>query len=181
MADPDIILYLYLNNSLGRRGAQQAISLPENKSRYIPPQRCDTLEPRNISSYQDRELIEQLEKQRGLESSDCLVLRFSDSAKICHSIVAGYALNIDLPLQKQAGISCFYLIFTFDGKNRLIARDLGSLYRIKVIYNKEEGERWSNFDYLLQGPRILGNKPPVLNIISCIQFKVVMPPRDIIS
>ncbi|KAF1952735.1 hypothetical protein CC80DRAFT_421670, partial [Byssothecium circinans] len=119
----------------------------------------------DIPSRQDRELTEQLEEQRGLKGSTYLILRFSYGAKTYYSIVARCALNINLPLLKLLGISCFYLTFTFNYKDQLIARDLGSLYGTRVMYNKEEGEQRSNFNYLLQGPRILGNKLLVLNII----------------
>ncbi|KAF2452263.1 kinase-like domain-containing protein [Lineolata rhizophorae] len=181
MTDPDIILYLYPNDGPGKKGAKEAISMPENQSRYMPPRRRDALEQHDIPSRQDRESTEQPEEQRGLENSACLVLRFSHGAKTRLGVVAGCAANVDLPLRKQAGISRFHLTFTFDDKDRPIVRDLGSLCGTRVIYNGEEGERRSNFDYLLQGPRILGNKPPVLNVTNKVQFKVVVPPRDITS
>jgi hypothetical protein len=135
----------------------------------------------DIPSRQDRESTEWPEEQRGLESSACLVLRFSHGAKTRHGVVAGCAPNVDLPLQKRPGVSRFHLAFTFDDKDRPIARDLGSLCGTRVIYDGEERERRSNFDYLLQGPGILGNKPPVLNVTGDVQFKVVVPPRDITS
>ncbi|KAF2843845.1 kinase-like protein, partial [Plenodomus tracheiphilus IPT5] len=180
MTDPDIILYLYPNDGPGKGGAERAISMPENGSRYMPP-RCDALELSDMPSRQDRESTEQPEEQKGLESSACLVLRFSHGAKTRFGVVVGCAPNVDLPLAKQPGISRFHLAFTFDDKNRPIAKDLGSLCGTGVIYDGEEGERRSNFDYLLAGPRILSNKPPVLNITGSVQFKVVVPPRDITS
>lgn len=181
MTDPDIILYLYPNDGPGNGGAVDAIYTFRGGSRYMPPRRRDALEQYDIYSRQDRESTEQPEEQRGLESSACIVLRFSDGAKTRLGVVAGCAPNVDLPFEKQPGISRFHLAFTFDDKDRPIARDLGSLCGTRVIYDGEEGKRRSNFDYLLQGPRILGNKPPVLNVTGKVQFKVVVPPRDITS
>ncbi|KAF1994018.1 kinase-like protein [Amniculicola lignicola CBS 123094] len=181
MTDPDIILYLYPNDGPGKVGAREAIALSQGGPRYMPPRRRDALGQHDSPSRQDRESTEQPEEQRDLESSACLVLRFSHGAKTRHGVVAGRAPNVDLPLRKLPGISRFHLAFTFDDKDRLIVRDLGSLCGTRVIYDGEEGVRRSNFDYLLQGPRILGNNPPVLNVTGDVQFKVVVPPRDITS
>jgi hypothetical protein len=67
--------------------------------------------------------------------------------------VAGCAPNVDLPLETQPGISRFHFAFTFDDKDRLIIRDLDALCGTRVIYNGEEGDRRSNFDYLLRDPK----------------------------
>jgi len=181
MTDPDVILYLYPNNGPGQVGAQEVLSQLENKLRYMPPRCRDALEPRDLHSHEERESTEQPEEQRGLESSACLVLRFSHGAKTRLGVVAGRAPNVDLPLPKEPGVSRFHLAFTFDDKHRPIVRDLGSSCGTKVTYDGEERESRSNFDSLLQGPSILGDKPPVLHITNDIQFKVVVPPRDITS
>ena len=181
MTDSDIILYLYPSDGPGYRNAENVISMPQNEPRYMPPNRRVTPEPGDSLSRQDRESTEQPEEQRGLESTACLALRFSHGAKTRLGVVVGCGRNVDLPLRKLPGISRFHLAFTFDDKNRPIVRDLGSLCGTKVIYDVEEGERRSNFDFLLQGPGILNNKPPVVNVTSHTQFKIVVPPHDIMA
>ena len=59
-----------------------------------------------------------------------------------------------------------------------IARDLGSTGGTKVTYNREKGDRLSNFDWPLLGPSIARGKSPILNITDRLQFKVIVPPRD---
>ena len=66
--------------------------------------------------------------------------------------MGGHAANADLAFQNIPGISHFHLAFIIDGQHRPIVRDLGSTGGTKVTYNGEEGERLSNFDWLLEGP-----------------------------
>ena len=183
MTDPDIILYLYPNDGLGNEGASFAISMPQNERRFVPPRprRSNALEPGGAPSRQDRESTEQPEEHGGLEDSPCIVLRFSYGARCRLGIVTGCAANVDLALQKVPGISRFHLAFTFDDQNRPIARDLGSLCGTRVVYDGDEGERRSKFDWLLEGPGILRDKLPVLNVTRGVQFRVLVPPRDITS
>ena len=145
------------------------------------PPRHDALKPSEILDLRDRESTEQPEEQNGLENDACLVLRFSDGARTRLGVVAGCGENVELRLAKQPGVSRFHLAFTFDEKNRPIVRDLGSLCGTKVIYDEEDGERRSDFNYLLAGPGILSTKPPVLNVTDSVQFKILVPPRDITS
>lgn len=179
--DPDIILYLYPSKGEGYDGASFAISMPQNDSRFLAARRSDALKPRDIPRRQERGGTELPEERGPLEKTDCLVVRFSHGARTRVGVVCGCAPNVDLAFQNLPGISKFHLAFTFDDQNRPIARDLGSTGGTKVIYNGEEGERLSRFDWPLQGPSIARGKPPVLNITDLVQFKVIIPPRDITS
>lgn len=155
--------------------------MPQNKSRFLAARRSDALKPQDIPCRQERCGTE-LAVERGLlESTDCLMVRFSHGARSHVGVVGGHALNADLALQNIPGISKFHLAFTFDDQYRLIVRDLGSTGGTKVTYNREEGQRRSKFDWLLSGPGIARGKPPVLNITDLVQFKVIVPPRDIAS
>ncbi|MCJ1424194.1 hypothetical protein MMC29_002081 [Sticta canariensis] len=182
MDDPDdVILYLLPHKSEGFDGAAFATAMPENKSRFLAGRGSDALKPPKIPHRQERGGTE-LPVERGLlENTDCLVVRFSQGARTRVGVVAGLAAHADLTIQKIPGISTFHLAFTFDDQYRPIVRDLGSTGGTKVTYNEEEAERLSNFDWLLQGPSIARGKPPVLNITDLVQFKVIVPPRDITS
>lgn len=107
------------------------------------------------------------------------MVRFSHGARTSVGVVGGCAESADLTFQNIPGVSKFHLAFTFDDKTNIpIARDLGSKGGTKVIYNGEQGERLSNFDWPLIGPSIAKGKYPILNITDLIQFKVIVPHRD---
>ena len=180
MEEPeDVILYLFPHRGEGFEGAVRATAMPENKSRFLAARRSDALKPHEIPRRQERGGTE-LPVERGLvENTDCLVVRFSHSARTRVGVVCGHALNANLVFQNIPGISKFHFAFTFDDQYRPIVRDLGSTGGTKVTYNGENGQRRSKFDWLLQGPSIARGKPPVLNITDLIQFKVIVPPRDI--
>ncbi|KAI9676091.1 MAG: hypothetical protein M1817_000834 [Caeruleum heppii] len=179
MTDPDIILYLYPNDGPGYGDASLAIVMPENESRRAPPRRRDSSGTHRILSRQDRESTELPEEYRSIEDRPCIVFRFSDGARTRYGVVAGTGANVDFRLPKQPGISRSHLAFTFDDQNRPIARDLGSTCGTRMSYDGVETERRSNFDWLLQGPNMLNQRPLVLIITSKVQFKVVVPSRDI--
>ncbi|KAF2680631.1 putative serine/threonine protein kinase, partial [Lentithecium fluviatile CBS 122367] len=175
MKDPDIILYLYPNDGPGREAAEDAIAMPQNSSKYMPPRQP------NAASRSYRESTEPPEEYRSLERSPCLVLRFSDGAKTGHGIMAGWGDNVDVSLPKRRGISRCHFAFTFDDKNRLIARDLGSKHGIRVVYDEEKGDFQSKIDYLLQAPSILRTEHLVLYVGPGFQIKVVVPSHDVTS
>ncbi|KAL8725456.1 MAG: hypothetical protein Q9166_007350 [cf. Caloplaca sp. 2 TL-2023] len=182
MDDPDdVILYLFPHSGEGFHHAARATARSENKSRFLAARRSDAPKPRDIPHRQERAGTELPEERGLLEKTDCLVVTFSHGARTRVGVVCGCAPNVDLVFQDLPGISKFHLAFTFNDQNRPIARDLGSTGGTKVTYNGEEGERMSKFDWPLQGPSIARGKPPVLNITDLVQFKVIVPPRDITS
>lgn len=113
-------------------------------------------------------------------ASDCLAIRFTD-ARTCYGVVCGTALNADLTLTQINSISVHHIAFTFDDRNRPIARDLGSTGGTVITYDGEARDRRSGFDWPLLGPSITKGKPPVLNIGDTIKFRVFIPPRDLAS
>ncbi|KAI6443584.1 hypothetical protein MCOR15_011186 [Pyricularia oryzae] len=181
MTDPDIILYLYPIDGLGNKGASYAISLPENKSRFVPAAASSS---NNVHrSRQDRDATEEPEERGRFNGDPCIVLRFSQGARSRLGVVTGRAPDVDFVLPKLPGVSRFHLSFTFDDQNRPIVRDLGSLWGTKVTYDGEKGECRSKFDWLLQAPGSVRNegKLPVLEVTPHIQFRVFVPRRDFTS
>ncbi|KAI8955287.1 kinase-like domain-containing protein [Xylaria longipes] len=177
----DVILYLLPHKGEGFRDALAATRAAENKSRFLAARGSDVVKPRETPHRQERAGTE-LSYERGtFEHTDHLVVRFSDGARTRVGVVAGRSPEADITIKEGTDISTFHLAFTFDEQNRPIVRDLGSTGGTKLTYNGEEGERRSNFDWLLQGPSIVKDTPPVLNIADHVQFKVIMPPRDITS
>lgn len=175
----DVILYLLPHKGEGFDGAAFATSMPENKLRFVAarhnlPKHCSIRQ-------QEREGTELPVEYGLLENTNCLVVRFSHGARTRVGVVAGCAANTDLTFQNIPGISKFHLAFTFDDMNIPIARDLGSTGGTMVTYNGEQRERLSNYDWPLIGPSITNGKSPILNITDLVQFKVIVPDRDITS
>ena len=182
MDDPDdVVLYLLPHRGKGFDGAAFATAMPKNQSRFLPAPRSDAVGPRDIPRRQERGGTEPPVERGLLENTDCLVVRFSHGPKTRVGVVGGHAPNTDFAFQNIPGISNFHFALTFDDQYRPIVRDLGSTGGMKVIYDGEEAQRRSKFDWLLQGPGIARGKPPVLNITDLVQFKIIVPPRDITS
>ncbi|EHA56201.1 hypothetical protein MGG_16022 [Pyricularia oryzae 70-15] len=78
MTDPDIILYLYPIDGLGNKGASYAISLPENKSRFVPAAASSSCNNVRRSRH-DRDATEEPEERGRFNGDPCIVLRLSQS------------------------------------------------------------------------------------------------------
>src|SRR5580698_3943393 len=118
----DVILFLLPHKGEGFKGAALATSMPENKSRVVEA-RYNIAKLCSIVPQHKREGTELPEEYGLLENTDCLVLRFSYSARTSVSIVGGCARHVDLVFQNIPSVSKIHLAFTFDNKtNILIAR-----------------------------------------------------------
>jgi len=181
MSDPDIIAYLCPTDGQGREGAVFAISMPQNKSRFIPPRRGNVWEPYDASSRQVRELTEQPEELHVLEDNPRLAVRFSDIPKTSIGLVAGRCRDADLVLPSMKGVSWYHFALVFDHQNFLVVRDLGATVGTRVIYNDEEGERGHNIDWSAHGPGLLKGKTPIIKVVGDLQFKLVVVNHDTTS
>ena len=182
MADPDVYAYLYANECRGQADALFAVFMPQKSSRCIPPQRHEfVLQTSDTRSHDAREATEQPEEHDGLEDSPCIGLKFSDGAKTSYGVVIGWAPDADIILPKRPGISRYHAALTFNKKNRLVVRDLGSLCGTRVTYDREVAERGYKVDWIVGGHDFLKDKTPILEFVGDLQFRLVGPPQNIDS
>lgn len=179
MTDMDFYVYLYAHHGLGYAGASFAISTPANASRAMLPQSRETVvKTKNAPSDDARDTTEQPEVRDELLDSPRLGLKFSDGAKTEHGLVMGWAPDCDIVLPKKKGISRYHSSLTFDKKNRLIVRDLGSLWGTSIIYDGEVAERGFGIDWIIGGVEFVRDKKLVLDIVEECQFRIVVPSQD---
>ncbi|KAI1112120.1 kinase-like domain-containing protein [Nemania sp. NC0429] len=182
--DPDNII-LYLLPPIGRglhdiANAQRTINRDKNKSFQVKKSPIKSKEDEEIDG--DDQIVgdDKVDKVKR-KAPFCLAVRFSD-ARTSHGVVCGTGLNADLTIPDSfMSISSHHIAFTFDERNRPIARDLGSISGTEVTYDGEARDRRSDFDWPLLGPSITKGKLPVLNIGDAIKFQVFIPPRNLES
>ncbi len=180
MYDPNVIAYLFPPEGQGRDGALEAIKMPANRFRFLPPrQRNDFIDPApDTQSRFVREATEQPEEIDDLEGLPCLVLRFSDRPKSRLGLVAGRHPPADLMMPKIKGVSGFHFALTFDEQKELVVKDLDSLVGTRVIYDGEEGQRGHGVAWSARGPGLVKGKVPVLKVVGGLQFRLVVPDHD---
>ncbi|KAL8895382.1 MAG: hypothetical protein Q9207_008197 [Kuettlingeria erythrocarpa] len=181
MYDPDIIAIIYPAEGQGECQAEKAIKEASNRSRFVPPRRRDDrLEPHGSDSRFIREATEQPEEKQ-LEDRPRLVLRFSNPPKTRQGLVAGRNPEADLFLGDIKGVSWNHFALTFDDQNCLIVRDLHSTVGTRVIYDGEDWQQGRGVDWSARGPSFLKGKTPVIKVLECLQFGLIVPDHDTTS
>lgn len=175
--------YIFPVEGKGKDGAMDAIHMPLNSSRFVPPRRRDDLfEPHKTHSSFGREATEQPEAEEDAqECRPCLELRFSKPPKTRRGLVAGRCPQADLVLPKLKGVSWCHFALTFDDLDCLIVRDLGSTVGTRVIYDGEDGERGHGVDWSARGPDFVKGKAPVIRVLGNLQFELVVPDHELTS
>lgn len=180
MADSDIYAFLYPNENCGN--ACITILMPENDSRCIqPPKREPLFNIEGVLLRGSREATEPPDEHDDLLSSPCIVLKFSDGAKTNRGLVMGWDPESDIVLPPLKGISQHHAAFTFNEKNHLVVRDLGSSYGTKVIYDEEEVNPEVNIDWIVGGVEFVKNTKLVLVIHKHLKFRLVVPFHNVHS
>ncbi len=108
-------------------------------------------------------------------------LKFSDGAKTDQGVVMGWAPDCDIVLPRLRGLGRYHLALTFDEKNHLIVRDLGSVYGTRVTFKTETASRVTQADWVVGGVNFVKDKTPILEFVENLQFTLVVPPHDIES
>lgn len=183
MNDPDVIAYLFPPEGQGRDGAAEAISMPPNRSRFLPPRRRNNpIEPAPIPQRRGlREATEQPEEVEDLEHLPCLELRFSNPPKTQLGLVAGRSPQADLVLPKLTGVSWYHFALTFDEEMCLVVKDLDSTVGTRVIYDGEEGQRGHGIAWSARGPSLVKGEVPVIKLVGELQFRLVVPDHAVTS
>ena len=183
MNDPDVFAYLFPPEGQGRYGAAEAISMPANRSRFLPPRRRDdTIKPaRKPQTRGVREATEQPEEVDDLKYLPCQELRFSNPPKTRIGLVAGRSPQADLVLPNLKNVSWYHFALTFDEEMYLVVKDLDSMVGTRVIYDGEEGQRGHGIAWSAHGPSLVKGKVPVIKLVEELQFRLVVPDHDITS
>ncbi|KAI9671163.1 MAG: hypothetical protein M1817_003670 [Caeruleum heppii] len=158
MYDPDVIAYLFPPEWQGRTGAERAINMRVNRSRFLPARRHnDPIRPAPESQSRfGREETEQPEEVDDLELLPCQVLRFSNPPKTRLGLVAGRSLQADLVLPRFIG--------TWTPRSE-----------------REEGQRGHGVAWSARGPSLVKGRVPVIKVVGKLQFRLVVPDHDITS
>ncbi|OAR01256.1 hypothetical protein LLEC1_07404 [Akanthomyces lecanii] len=155
----DVIVFLRPLTDTGRF----TVSMPRNEPRFLKA--CQSL-PSEVPRH-EREGTELPEESDFVQSTDRLVVKFSQGCETRHGVVCGEADSVDLALPDMPKISRVHLAITFDEKtNRPVIRDLGSTCGTVVTFDGERGTSLSNYECIAK------DKYP---------FKVVVPTHDFTS
>lgn len=180
MADPDIFAFLYRNDYC--YWASFAVTSSENASRCIQARGGETsFNTSDVLGRASRAETEEPHEDDWLLNSPCLGLKFSDGAQTNRGVVIGCSPDCDIVLPQKNGISRHHAALTFNKKNYLVVRDLGSLCGTKVIYNGEEVDRGISIDWIIEGMEFVKRKTPVLEINKILQFRLVIPFQNVHS
>ena len=180
MADTDLIACLYPFQDV-RGDALKAMEDEANESRYIPPRSSRS----NVRhGRRDRASTEEPEQCEGnsLEYRPRLELRFSHGPQTSYGFVFGRHQNCDVVLSDVPGISSHHFALTFDEHNRLIVKDLGSLYGTQVIYDNHGKGRRRDFRWIVGGHKVPERKGRiVIKITELLKFRIVVSHHNITS
>ncbi|KAG9250830.1 kinase-like domain-containing protein [Emericellopsis atlantica] len=173
----DVIAYLFPHKGEGFPDAASAVGYKKNKRRFKAAERT----PDSARDSQERSGGEDSIDENLIENLDGLVLLFSHGAKTGAGIVLGHSDSSDVVLRERKGVSRSHVALTFNDQNMLVARDMGSSGGTRVVYKDEKLPRVKGSEWLIQGPSIVKDQLPVLDIADKMQFKVVLPQHDVES
>ncbi|KAB8356484.1 hypothetical protein FH972_024067 [Carpinus fangiana] len=190
MDDPDVIAYLFAADGVSENRALDVIYMAENEQHFLPSQQrpvdTDPASQEEDLDRWDREATEPPEKRARdafPHHGPCLVFRFSKPPKTRKGVVGGRSPKADIVMPKLKSISRCHFALTFDDRNRLVVRDLGSGMGTCMLYGSvsEHAEPGFNVDFSAEGPALLDGRPPIIKILDDLQFKLVVPRHDITS
>jgi hypothetical protein len=98
-------------------------------------------------------------------------------------VVGERNLNADILMPKLKSRSRYHFALTFDDKNLLVVRDLGSSVGTRMLYGSvsEHVKPGFNVDFSAEGPSFLDGRPPIIKILNDLKFKLVVPRHDVTS
>lgn len=185
----NVVAYIYpAVGTAGYDGAATSIKMNQKHPGYLPSKRCrpqplDGLValhrgPPDIFGRSDRELTVDEEEHDPLEYEACIKVTFDQIPKTRF----GRSTDTELPLAGFPAVSSYHFALTFDDDYRLVVRDLGSTCGTAVIYGPTEGDRWSNFDWIVGGSDFLeGMSPIIVKVSQFMQFRLVIPRHNVQS
>ncbi|KAF2189915.1 kinase-like protein [Zopfia rhizophila CBS 207.26] len=175
MENANLIACLYPHKK--SRGARDAISKPENISRFVP-RLLQELEP--LLGRESRESTAPLEENKNEPPAyfyeDGLQLTFSHGPKGDKGFALGINQNqCDIVLPKLGEIKKLHGYFTFDDENRFIWRDSSTRGTI-VTYDGKGGERRRKFTWILGGDKVPDKKTEeiVIELHEHLKFQIVV-------
>ncbi|KAF2176964.1 hypothetical protein K469DRAFT_534066, partial [Zopfia rhizophila CBS 207.26] len=159
--------------------ARDAISSPENSSRFVPRL---LQKPEPLLGRESRESTAPLEENKNEPPAyfyeDGLQLTFNHGPKGDKGFALGINRNeCDIVLPKLGGIKKLHGYFTFD-ENRFIWRD-SSTYGTIVTYDGKGGERRRKFTWILGGHEVPDNTEEiVIELHKHLKFQIVVSKHD---
>lgn len=185
----DTIALIYPASGPHQQRATEAIKLPQNSSRFVPPQKAIAsstqqkllLPPAGQSDRRIRQdTPEPSQEPQGLEYKPCLRLTFSNGPKSHLGFLAGINPNSDIVLPQMGGVSYNHLAFRFNGDHFCVV-DRDSTFGTVVKYNESEDlHPRSGVQWIIGGHPFLSRKEfrVIVRLAEDLQFQVVVPVRS---
>lgn len=174
LAMEDLIAYLYPFGESKSGYAHQAVSLPQNESRFLAA-KTDIPEVRGRNSRESTAPLDDYEDTTDLNSSDRLQLTFTSGPKAGPGFVLGTdSDSCDLVLPRLPSISRRHCYLTFDTERRFIVRDFSTNGTI-VKYDGRGSQKRRHFTWTVGGQRVPNNtREIIIQLDVNLKFQIVL-------